>query len=231
MDANRRFSEREVALVLRKASEMEEHVGPSGSGLSLKELEQIAREVGISSALIQRAVAQMDAAGARAPLVGAPVSHEAIRVVKGELTPAALAALVDLVERRSDQVGEVTEALGTTRWTARDRFRTTQVAITSAKGGTTMRVVERAADRLKRVLHAIPATWGAGIGLGIVGNMDPGAPLIIATIMGGGAVGGLLGRLVWGRLSAARAARVESLAAELAQEAEAAASAGPTESP
>ena len=52
MDANRRFSEKEVAVVLRKATEMEEQPGPSGAGLSLQELEQIAGEVGISPAVI-----------------------------------------------------------------------------------------------------------------------------------------------------------------------------------
>jgi len=208
-----------VALVLRKATEMEEHQGPSGSGLSLGELEQIAGEVGISPEMIRRAVAELDTRGPSNPLAGAPLSHEAIRAVAGELDAEGVAALVAAVERGSDQVGEVTQALGTTRWTARDRFRTTQVAVTSAKGGTTVRVVERASGRLKRVMHAIPAAWGAMIGVGVVGAMDPGASLFLAAVAGGAAVGGLLGRFAWGRLSAARVARVERLAGELAREA------------
>jgi len=219
LDANRRFSEREVALVLRKATEMEEQEGPTGSGLSLRELEQIAGEVGISPAIIQRAVAELDRKGERSPVAGAPLSHEAIRAVAGELDPEGVAALLEAVERRSDLVGEVTQALGTTRWTARDRFRTSQVAVTSAKGGTTVRVVERASARLKRIFHILPAAWGAMLGVGVVGAMDPGAPLLLATILGSAAVGGVIGRFAWGRVSAARAARVERLAAELALEA------------
>ncbi len=227
MDANRRFSEREVALVLRKATEMEEHEAPSGSGLSLRDLEQIAGEVGISPAIIQRAVAELDRkGGAVNPLAGAPLSHEAIRAVAGELGPDGMATLVAAVEGGSDQVGEVTEALGTTRWTARDRFRTTQVAITSAKGGTTVRVVERASARLKRIMHAVPAAWGAMLGTVVFRATDPSAALVVATLAGSAAVGGLLGRFAWSRMSAARAARVERLAAELAQEAEAIAKPG-----
>lgn len=219
MDGNRRFSEREVALVLRKATEMEEVEGPSGSGLSLEELEQIAGEVGISPAIIRRAVAELDRKGPRNPLMGAPLSHEAIRAVAGELGPEGTAALIAVVERGSDQVGEVTEALGTTRWTARDRFGTTQVAITSAKGGTTVRVVERASARLKRILHAVPAAWGVMLGIGVAGATAPEDSVVLAALLGGGAVGAAVGRFIWQRVSAARTARVERLAAELALEA------------
>ena len=223
MDANRRFSEREVALVLRKATEMEEHQGTSGSGLSLEELEQIAGEVGISPALIRRAVAELDTKRARSnPLMGAPLSHEAIRAVAGELGPEETAALIAVVERNSDQLGVVTEALGSTRWTARDRFRTTQVAITSAKGGTTVRVVERASARLKGMLHGIPAAWGAILSIAALGSAAPESlPFVFAlgATLNGALAGGLVGRFVWQRISAARAARVERLAAELALEA------------
>ncbi|HSG07311.1 MAG TPA: hypothetical protein VLA36_03070 [Longimicrobiales bacterium] len=112
MDSNRRFSEREVALVLRKATE----------------LEQIASEVGISPALIQRAVAEIDRKARSNPLAGAPLSSESIRAVTGELGAEGVAALVAAVERNSDLVGEVTEAVGTTRWTARGRFGWTRFA-------------------------------------------------------------------------------------------------------
>jgi hypothetical protein len=202
---------------------MEETTGPSGSGLSFTELEQIAAEVGISPAIIRRAVAEVDAKGARNPLAGAPLSHEAIRAVPGELGPEGVAALMSVVERESDLLGEVTEALGTTRWTARDRFRTTQVAITSAKGGTTVRVVERASARLKRIMHALPATWAAMAAGGALAAAGPAAgPMLVVAVMGSGAAGGLLGRFLWGRLSAGRAKRVERIANELAREAEAA---------
>jgi hypothetical protein len=55
-DRSRRFTDREVALVLKKASELEEVEGTgSGGGLTLDDLEQIASEVGISPALIKKA--------------------------------------------------------------------------------------------------------------------------------------------------------------------------------
>lgn len=223
MEPDRRFSEREVALVLRKATEMEGQEGPSGSGLTFRELEQIAGEVGIAPELIRRAVADLDRTSRRSPLGGVPPVHESIRAVAGELGPEGVAALVAAAERRIELVGEVTEALGTTRWTARDRFRTTQVAISSARGETTVRVVERASARLKRVLHAMPTLTGAALATAVFSSADIGAlggagPVGLAVV--GAAAGAVVGRLLWGRAAAARAARVERLAAELAREAE-----------
>jgi len=48
-DGSRRFTDREVATLLRKASEIEESEGSPGSGgLSMDDLQEIAREVGIA---------------------------------------------------------------------------------------------------------------------------------------------------------------------------------------
>jgi hypothetical protein len=219
MDPNRRFSEREVALVLRKATEIEETEGPSGGGLSLRELEQIAGEVGISPAMIQRAVAEVDAKKrSNNPLSRTSLSQEAIRAIGGELSAEGVAALVDAVERRSDQVGEVTQALGTTRWTARDRFSTTQVAITPSKDGTTVRVVERATARLRRVVHAVPAAFGVMAGSIVLRSPDPAGAMPLVALLGTAGLGLLAGRLFWTIRSASRAKRVEKLAEDLARE-------------
>ena len=218
MESERRFSEKEVALVLRHASEMEAQTSGAGAGLSLRELEDIAAEVGIAPELVRRAVADLDRGPRRNPLAGA-ASHEVIRAVPGELGREEMARLIQLVDRKSDLVGEVSEALGTTRWTARDRFRATQVAITSAKGETTVRVVERATSRLRRALHAAPTVSGAALAVGVFGQLSPSGAAAAGLAALGAALGALAGRLLWGRLSRDRAARVDRLAAELAGEA------------
>ena len=60
-DESRRFTDREVALVLKRASEFDDssEVGPA-TGLSKGDLTEIAAEVGISPAAIDRAVATLD---------------------------------------------------------------------------------------------------------------------------------------------------------------------------
>lgn len=222
-ESSRRFTDREVALVLRKASELDEAQGSAGAaGLSLAQLEEIAAEVGIAPEVVRRAVSELDRSGPRGLLSGGPLSHQAIRAVPGELDREALARLIQHVDGSSDQVGQVTEALGGIQWTARDRFRTTQVSLTPSGGETRVRVVERATSRLRRVVHFMPTMVGLALVGGTVGALEPTSGMVAALMAGGAALGAAVGRFVWGRLSAGSAARVERLASGLAQEAEAA---------
>lgn len=221
-DHSRRFTDKEVALVLRRASEMDEVEGGGGSaGLTLAELEQIAGEVGISASQIQRAVSELDRKPSVAFLGSSPRTHQAVRGVAGELDEETTARLIQHVEGSSDQVGVVTQALGGTQWTAHDRFRTTQVSVTPAKGETRVRVVERASSRLWRLTHFAPIGVGVGLVAGTVGALDPTNGLVAAAMAAGAAAGAGVGHFVWTRLSAASKARVERMAALLTREAEA----------
>ena len=220
-DKNRRFTEQEVAIVLREASELEEVGGQVGArGLSLRDLEEIAGEVGISKASITRAVSKLDARGKRVnPLAGGPLAHRAIRAVEGELDEEGLAALVRQVDGGSDAVGEVSEALGATRWTASDRFHTTQVSLTPGRGETTIQVVERATTRLRRLVHLVPASVSAAVTAGTIGALDLSSGGVSGVIALGFVAGATLGRMVWSRMALQRAARVEHLAEDLSKEA------------
>jgi len=223
-DPGRRFTDQEVALVLRKASEMEQVTGiGSAAGLSLTQLEEIAAEVGIAPELVRRAVADLDQGRGPGLLSGGPLARQALRAVPGEVDRDAMARLMQHVEAHSDQVGQVTEALGGSQWTAQDRFRTTQVSIVPSDGETRVRVVERATGRLRRLVHLGPAMGGLALVAGTVGALEPTSGMVAGLMAVGAAVGGTVGRIVWGRLSRESAARVERLAAELAKEAEAAA--------
>jgi hypothetical protein len=63
MSSERRYSEEEIARILDEATEAQQSNKPShspGTGLTLSELEDIGRDVGISPALISRAAARID---------------------------------------------------------------------------------------------------------------------------------------------------------------------------
>ncbi|HIF20374.1 MAG TPA: hypothetical protein EYQ27_00360 [Gemmatimonadetes bacterium] len=63
MSSERRYSEEEIARILDEATEAQQSNRPSdspGTGLTLSELEDIGRDVGISPALISRAAARID---------------------------------------------------------------------------------------------------------------------------------------------------------------------------
>lgn len=227
--ANRRFTDNEVALVLRKAAEIDEASGSaSGGGLSLDDLKEIGREVGISPEAITRAVASLERKGGGSAVrlvTGSSLVRRAVYSVDGELSSDGIARLIRLVDEKSEAAGEVTEALGSVRWTSRDRFRGTQVSITPEKGETTIQVVEKALPRLRRVVHLLPTAWGGILSGAVFGRLVSG-PLpgsateaaLLALLMGIGG-GAAVGRLVWSWLSAQSRDRVERLAAELSREA------------
>jgi hypothetical protein len=222
-DRDRRFTDREVAAVLKKAAEIDEGVGSaSASGLAMSDLEDIAREVGISSDALSAAVARVEQGSIREPnrvISGAPASHKAVHAVQGELNEAALNQLLHLVDERMESAGAITEALGSVRWTSSDRFASTQVTLTPQDGETTIQVSEKLIPRWKRVLHGIPTAWGAIIGMAVAGRgAVPGETIALAIAIG--AVLGLgAGRVAWTFLSQRSEKRVQRLAADLSREA------------
>ena len=59
---SRRFNEKEVALIIKRASELQqmESTAESSTGMSLAELEQVAREAGLDPELVRRAAVDLD---------------------------------------------------------------------------------------------------------------------------------------------------------------------------
>lgn len=123
-------------MVLHKASEIDEAEGDgSRSGLSLEDLTEIAKEVGISSAAIHRAVAGLDRRRPMTPtLTGAPLVRKVVHAIPGELNEQAIEQLVRLIDERAEGAGTISEALGSVRWTSSDRFKSTRISITPGGG-------------------------------------------------------------------------------------------------
>jgi hypothetical protein len=220
-DETRRFTDREVALVLRKASELEESDGAgAGGGLSLADLEEIGAEVGISAGALRRAVADLDSRAGGNPFAKGQLVNQAIRAVEGELSKDAIAELIRHVDGTSDQVGVVTEALGSVQWTAQERLRTTQVSITPSEKETRIRVVERATARLRRLLTVAPVMTGSALVAVMIGQFDPSSGMVALFTAFGGAAGALVGRFLWAHMSNESRKRVKELASGLAREAD-----------
>jgi hypothetical protein len=220
-DPSRRFTDREVALVLKRASEIDvAEESTMGGGLSLEDLQEIGREVGIAPEAIARAVSTLGRrTSAVSGLAGAPLVHKSMHAVQGELDEAGLGALVHLVDERADGTGTVSEALGSLRWTSADRFRSLQVSLTPGEGETRIQVVEKAKPRFRRVVQLIPAAWGVMLAMPAVGSGALGGLAVAGILAGGALVGGAIGRGVWSLLSARSQARVASLAEELSAQA------------
>jgi hypothetical protein len=143
-----------------------------------------------------------------------------VRGVEVPLVVDSLRAVVRAIDDYVDAPGTVTEALGTVRWTARDRWLTTQVAVAPDAVGTTIKVHERIDPRMRGLLHLLPTAWGAMAGI-VVTAAAGGAVLPGAAIVAGCAlVGAATGRGIWEILSERSQRRVDQLASDLAADAQ-----------
>jgi hypothetical protein len=219
----RRFTDKEVALILRRAADLETRTSStalaSARGLTLSDLREIAAEAGIDPDLVSRAVTEMEGPrGIRTGslLVGPGTVQREVRAVPEELSREEMADLVRVVDEEVRDQGIVQEALGHVRWTSQGRVLSTQVSIEPGGGETLVRVEERYNDALRGILHGLPA--GYGFILGLAGAMEglhlalgPGTLFVAASAAAGWGVG----TAIWRGLSKGSRARVHRLTEKL----------------
>jgi DNA-binding transcriptional regulator YhcF (GntR family) len=219
----RRFTDKEVALILRRASELEERTesrGPShGRGLTLPDLREIAAEAGIDPDLVSRAAAEMEGAkGLRTGsiLAGPGTVRRDVRAIPVELSRERLAELVRVIDEEVVNQGTLQEALGQIRWTSQGRILSTQVSLEPGKAETLIRVEERYSDAVRGMLHGMAAGYAFIFGLaGALEGLDlallPGISLALASAAAGWGLGGA----IWRQVSSKSRARVRRLGERL----------------
>jgi len=222
-DTGRIFSDRETALILQKAAELQAERGGRSSGLTLEELRQIASEAGIEPHLVDEAWAELH--GQKTP--SAPSKRRSRRgqtrweqrvELPVRLDNEDVRALLACLEAEFGEHGTVTELACGTVWTQyRSRDGHTHAAIEATETGTRLHIaLERATQRkyMRRVGSAIGAVIGAFFG---ALTQDP-VGFVFVTGLGIG-FGNLGGRSAW-RLTAPRwAERLDRLISTLSGEA------------
>ncbi len=221
----RRFSDKEVALVLRRAIELEE-ASPSSDltaagGLTLTEIQDVAREAGINPSLVTRAVAELSEKPELEPfsVFGPSTVRKEVRILPGEASREDMAELMRLVDGEVAAQGTVVEALGAVRWTSNGRFLNTQVSVEPTDGETFVRVEERYSDTVRGPIHGIPTAWGLIIGLAVgLEGMSLALPVALVVAVVIGMLGWGIGDLVWRGVAATSGPRVKRLADRLTSE-------------
>lgn len=205
MDDTRRFDDDEIAEILERASSAEESSRQpvaDRAGLTLPEIQEIGREVGISPERIAeaaRAVATRSASGPGPTLLGAPVGVSRTAPLPRAPTDAEWERIVADVRATFGAIGRV-ESLGTSRsW----RNGNLQVHIEPTGDGYRVRM-----QTVKGSASSLVASGGmmslVGVGLASVAALgwDPASP---KPLMAGVMVGLLgLGQLAWVRLTLPR---------------------------
>ncbi len=185
----RRYGDKEVARILKRATELQ-RAEPSAAdpeGLTLAELSEIATEAGIDAGLLQRAATEVDMRPSGSSLVemlaGAPISVCVERTVSTEFGPDRFDAIIPLIQQATDGKGTASAVGKTLTWSSRTEGNTSaQQVLVTARGGTTLIRVEESFGGLAAGLFGgIMGGVGGGVGLGV-----------------GGAVAGILGSVALG---------------------------------
>jgi hypothetical protein len=228
-DADRKFSDEEFALILRKASELQD--GPAtaegmSGGISLDEIKAIAQEVGIDPGAVDRVAPMMphtESEGAISRLMGGPTKYRLEQTARGRVSEADVARLLDAIRRASGHHGKVEYGPQGFEWSTVGEV--SQIYVTAVPGtdGTHLRVTADRGPASGLIFFFNFLGWM--IAAGITGAViDPESAAVGAAIFSGGVVGGIAqGRMVWAKTTKsirAKLHRIMEAVAGVADEAE-----------
>ena len=226
--AGRRFNEKEVAAIIKRASELQqvEATSESSTGMSLAELEQIAREAGLDPALVRRAASDLDTRVTDqqpSPFFGAPTTLVLERTIDGELPVEEHEAIVLEIQRELGGVGSASGLGRSLVWTMtthehpRAATRTVQVTVTPRNGRTTIRIDEPLRQMAGGLFGGVMGVGlgSGGIVMGIGMRLFDSMPVAVGLV--GGVVGAsyLLARTIFGRMMLSRGERLQRLMSRL----------------
>jgi hypothetical protein len=231
--SSRRFSEKEVALIIKRASELQQDEAPAESttGMSLAELEQVAREAGLDPALVRRAATDLDTRVTQqepSRFIGAPTNLHLERTIEGEVPVDEYEPMVLEIQRVLGGVGTASTLGRTLQWTmsSSERRRHTtssvQITITPRNGRTTIRIEEPLGAVAGGLFGGLMGGLGGGlmgpaIGVG-VGALHS-APATIGMVAGVLSGAYLLARTIFGRIVRSRGVRLQELMSRLVEHA------------
>jgi hypothetical protein len=191
-EEDRRYSENEFALILRKAFELEERRtgGERGDGLTLQEIQAVAAEMGLDPASVGRAAALLPTAneGALVRVFGGPSLYQMAYTATGEVSRDGLSRVVEAIRRVTGHQGKVTEVLGSLEWETVGELSQIHVTVTPLEGQTTVSVL--ANRELEGALTYFLSGVVGLVGMGIIGAITEPTSVIAITSLVAGCLGG-----------------------------------------
>ncbi len=232
--AARRYTEQEVALVIKRAAELQvqesERTDSRASGLSLTELEQVAREAGLDPALVRRAAADLDTRNSTSPhsrFLGAPSLVAMERTIRGEVSVDEYEPIVEELRRAFNDNGFISTLGRSLAWTStpfghgpHHGARSVSVTVSPRNGNT----IIRAEESLRGVAGGLFGGLMGGVGGGTTGaTMGIGIGVLHSALAAGGlwvsVLGGsyLLARTIFGRVARKRGDRLRAVVDRIAE--------------
>lgn len=171
----RRYGEKEVGLILKRATELSQSAPEptEGGGLTIEDLEDIAAEAGIDPRYLRDAAAELDTRGPTPEgaerLLGGPLMVELERRVQGEVPEDRWDDVIHEISRAADGQGHPSVIGRTLSWVLSDpnRQRFLQVTVSNREGETVIRIEERMQQLAGAIYGGLIGGMGGGLGLGV----------------------------------------------------------------
>jgi hypothetical protein len=214
-ESERRYSDKELALILKLAAERSASSSESGGyGLTLAEIQQIAADAGIDPQHVIEAATALDTQhGSRAlSWLGAPTRFVFDRTVAGDVTPTEISEIIDLIRQVTGMQGEVSQVFDSVEWKGHDLLdRHAYVTIRRQQGQTKIKVVGHWWG-LALIVYLVGGAAGLLATIGIGKLIDPASAVGVGALVAGGVSGAYLtARTMWRHI----ARNVESKLKEL----------------
>ncbi|TPV94065.1 MAG: hypothetical protein B7733_17185 [Myxococcales bacterium FL481] len=225
-DNGRLYREREVKEILKRAAELHHAHDSSDSSKAMtrREIEDVARELGIPAALVARATNELVTAERRRPSawwLGGKTGLTFEYQVQGRLDDATFDRLVEALRRALHDAGTLTEQRSTRIWTTQRPIpRAITLTVFEDDEETTVRLDERMPIDARTTVGASSfAGFGSSIFSAIPLKVLLGKAAVLVALpgvmLGGAALGWAIGRQIWRRRSAAREDQLRTVFADL----------------
>jgi hypothetical protein len=123
MDSNHRFNRDEISKILKRAAELEhkDDIDDDSEGLTVKELQQVSKEVGLHPKYIQRALDELQAPAhlVSSNIFGGPFTYHLSNSASGGLTEKEWEDVVSEIRRIHGGIGKTSKLGNTYEWEQR----------------------------------------------------------------------------------------------------------------
>lgn len=210
----RRFTDREMRLIFERAGEAD--VAAQGDrGYSLAEMQEIARQVGLSPTDVAKAALTIRSPQASYPALGGPIRFHASQTLESKLTDDGIAGVALKIREATGSHGELRSVPGGVEWRVRSATGLIVVDFTARGTGTRIDLTIARDDQAAVTVIGVGAV---GLVAGIAAGIMAANGLHVGVLAGIGigavtAIGGAWAgtRLLWSRAARGWAKKTDAL--------------------
>jgi hypothetical protein len=195
-----RYSEQEMALILKRAAELQEGSDGRGTTRTLTEINEIAAEVGIGASFVAEAVAELQRPTARRGWLGAPTRFHAEQSVPSKLGSTEISELLDQARAELGLHGEVHQVFDGVEWRGRSGLGIAILTLGPRGAGTRIALTTERTDQAVAIgagsvaIGLLAALGGVAIAINVTDNALVASAIVAASAIGGTVVSA---RVLW----------------------------------